>query len=65
MRVAVDDGQCQGHARCYVMAPTLLTIDDYEKSSAVDEGTVTAADEGAARLAIANSPEFAFTEVED
>ena len=28
MRLAVDAGQCQGHGRCYDLAPALLEADD-------------------------------------
>jgi ferredoxin len=65
MRVAVDAEKCQGHARCYALAPNLFTIDDYGQSSVVGDGTVAPGDEAAARLAIANCPESAVTEVED
>jgi ferredoxin len=43
----------------------LFTIDDYGQSSVVGDGTVAPGDEDAARLAIANCPELAVTEVED
>jgi ferredoxin len=42
----------------------LFTIDDYGQSSVVGDGTVPPGDENAARLAIANCPELAVTEVE-
>lgn len=64
MRVAVDSEKCQGHARCYALASSLFTIDDYGQSSVVGDGTVAPGDEIAARLAIANCPELAVTEVE-
>jgi ferredoxin len=64
MKVAVDAEKCQGHARCFALAPTLFTIDDYGQSSVVGDGTVAPGDEDAARLAIANCPELAVIEVE-
>ena len=65
MRVAVDAEKCQGHARCHALAPNLFTIDDYGQSSVVGDGTVAPSDEDAARLAIANCPELAVTEVDN
>jgi ferredoxin len=65
VRVTVDAEKCQGHARCYALAPMLFTIDEYGQSSVVGDGTVAPGDEDAARLAIANCPELAVTEVED
>jgi ferredoxin len=65
MRIAVDPERCQGHARCYALAPELFEVDDYGQSSALGDGVVPPGLEAKARLAIANCPELAISEVED
>jgi ferredoxin len=64
MKLAVDEEKCQGHARCYALAPDLFAVDDYGQSSVVGDGTVPPGREEAARLAIANCPELAISEVD-
>ncbi len=59
MRVHVDPERCQGHNRCYAIAPELFVIDDLGNASEVGDGTVPAGLEEKARLAVANCPEFA------
>ena len=63
MKIRVDPGKCQGHARCYALAPELFSVDDYGQSSVVGDGTVPAGIEAQARLAIANCPESAIEEL--
>jgi ferredoxin len=65
MRIAVDPDKCQGHARCYALAPELFSVDDYGQSSVVGDGTVPPELEDRARLAIANCLEFAIAEIEE
>ncbi len=65
MKISVDQEKCQGHARCYSLAPDLFSIDDYGQSSVVGDGTVPPGREESARLAIANCPERAVSEVAD
>jgi len=59
MRVHVDPDRCQGHNRCYALAPELFEVDDLGMASAVGDGTVPPELEEKARLAVANCPEFA------
>jgi ferredoxin len=59
MRVRVDDERCEGHGRCYALAPELFEPDDIGNSHEVDDGNVTAGMEDKARLAVANCPERA------
>jgi len=59
VKVRVDPEKCQGHNRCYSLAPELFDVDDYGYSTAVGDGTVPVELEGKARLAAANCPEFA------
>ena len=65
MKVRVDPERCQGHNRCYALAPELFEVDDYGMSSAKDDGAVPASLEAKARLAEANCPEFAIHVEED
>lgn len=59
MKVRVIPERCQGHNRCYSLAPDLFEVDDYGQASAAGDGTVPAGLEEKARLAEANCPEFA------
>ncbi|MBJ7366851.1 MAG: ferredoxin [Ilumatobacteraceae bacterium] len=59
MRVHVDAQKCQGHSRCYALAPELFDIDDYGNAHELNDGVVPAGLEDRARLAQANCPEFA------
>lgn len=59
MKVRVDPERCQGHNRCFALAPELFEIDDLGQASARADGTVPEGLEAKARLAEANCPEFA------
>ena len=61
MRVEVNSELCQGHNRCYVLAPELFDVDDYGNAVVIDDGEVTPGLEDKARLAVANCPEYAIT----
>lgn len=63
MRIRVDADKCQGHSRCVGIAPDLFESDDYGLSSVIGDGTVAPEREAAARLAMANCPEYAIEEV--
>lgn len=65
MRLRVDPERCQGHARCFALAPDLFDIDDFGQSSVRADGVVPPDREDAARLAIANCPEFAIEATND
>jgi ferredoxin len=64
MRIRVDPDKCQGHARCYGLAPELFDVDDYGLSTVKGDGTVPEGMEGRARLAVANCPEYAVEELD-
>ena len=67
MRVQIDPALCQGHGRCYDLAPDLFDADDDGYSTLTDltaDGQVPAGREDDARLAAANCPESAITIVE-
>jgi ferredoxin len=59
MKVHVDPDKCQGHNRCYAIAPELFDVDDLGQAHEVGDGEVPPALEEKARLAAANCPEFA------
>ncbi len=65
MRIRIDDTKCQGHARCFALAPDLFDVDDYGQSSVRGDGVVPPDREDVARLAVANCPEFAIEVLED
>ena len=61
MKIHVDPDRCQGHNRCYALAPQLFDVDDYGYASATGSGDVPPELEKSARLAEANCPEHAIT----
>lgn len=65
LRVHVDREKCQGHNRCYSLAPELFDVDDYGVASEVGDGAVPPDLEEKARRAVANCPEYAITVVEE
>jgi ferredoxin len=64
MRIHVDSDKCEGHNRCYALAPELLDVDDYGYAHELNDGVVPAELEDKARLAVSNCPEYAIT-IED
>ena len=42
MRVHLDAEKCQGHNRCYALAPELFDVDDYGQAMLMVEGEVPA-----------------------
>ncbi len=65
MRIKVDPEKCEGHNRCYAIAPELFDVDDYGYASEKGDGTVPPELEDKARLAVDNCPEYAITIIED
>ncbi len=61
MRVHVDAEKCQGHNRCYAIAPEIFDVDDYGNAHELHDGVVPAALEEKARMAVANCPEYAIS----
>lgn len=64
MKVFVDAEKCQGHNRCFAIAPELFDVDDLGNAFVIGDGTVSSGLEAKARLAVANCPERAITIVE-
>ena len=65
MRVRVDDDKCQGHGRCYALAPELFESDDFGNAVVVGNGVVPEGLEDRARLAVDNCPEYAIEILDD
>jgi ferredoxin len=61
MRVHVDTDRCQGHNRCYALAPELFDVDDFGQAIVLGDGTVPPELEHKAHLAVANCPEYAIS----
>ncbi|MFD1546338.1 ferredoxin [Nonomuraea guangzhouensis] len=62
MKVRISSERCQGHGRCYDLAPDLFGEDDEGYGQVVGEGVVPSDkpdQERAARLAVSNCPERA------
>ena len=59
MRIRVDQTKCEGHGRCYALAPELVEPDEIGNGHEIGDGTVPPDQEQAARLAEANCPERA------
>ena len=65
MRVLIDPERCQGHGRCYDLAPDLFGEDEVGNGVVLGDGRVPPGREDDARLAEANCPEAAVGLVED
>lgn len=59
MRVVVDSDKCQGHNRCYALAPELFEVDELGFARAKGSGEVPRELEAKALLAVRNCPEYA------
>ena len=59
MRIHIDAERCEGHGRCYALAPELVEADDIGNGHEIGDGTVPADLERKAELAAANCPERA------
>lgn len=65
MLVQIDADRCEGHGRCYALAPTVFEPDDIGEGKVRGDGTVAPGDEERARLAEANCPERAISVRDD
>jgi ferredoxin len=59
MKIHVDQDRCEGHGRCYALAPALIQPDDIGNGLEIGDGAVPPDQEKNARLAVANCPERA------
>jgi len=65
LKIHVDQGKCQGHARCKSLAPELFELDELGNAHEVGDGSVPAGLEDKAWLAQANCPEIAIDVIEE
>ena len=61
MRVSLDATRCQGHGRCYSLAPALFDSDELGNGFVIGDGSVPRDLFDLARLAAANCPEHAIS----
>jgi ferredoxin len=59
VRVQISSERCQGHGRCYDLAPGLFGEDDEGYGTVLQDGVVPPDKEHDARRAAANCPERA------
>ncbi len=64
VRIKVDAEKCEGHSRCYALAPELVDVDDLGNAFELNNGEVPEGLEDKARLIVDNCPEYAIT-IED
>ena len=65
MKVRINPESCQGHGRCYDLAPGLFRDDDEGYGQVLGDGTVPQAASRDARLAELNCPEQAIELLEE
>ncbi|MCW2932202.1 MAG: Ferredoxin [Actinomycetia bacterium] len=65
MKVQINSGSCQGHGRCYDLAPGLFEADDEGYGQVLGDGSVPPEAERDARLAALNCPEHAIELLEE
>jgi ferredoxin len=61
VRVRVDGEKCQGHNRCFTLAPELFDLDEFGYAHELNDGIVPPELVEKARLAVKNCPEVAIT----
>ena len=65
MKVQIDSERCQGHGRCYDLAPDLFGADDEGYGQVLGEGVVPQEAKHDADLAVLNCPEQAIELLEE
>jgi ferredoxin len=65
MRVRIDPERCQGHGRCYDLAPDLFGEDEDGYGTVLADGQIPPDREDDAELAGANCPEQAIDVLEE
>ena len=65
MKVQINPERCQGHGRCYDLAPDLFGDDDEGFGKVLGDGIVPPGHEHSARLAALNCPEHAIELLEE
>jgi ferredoxin len=59
MKVVIDADLCQGHGRCFSIAPIIFEFDELGNGVVIGDGSLTPETIDLARLAQANCPEHA------
>ncbi len=65
MKIVFDREKCQGHGRCYALAPEVFESDDIGNACVRNDGVVPEGMEREAQLAADNCPEYAIEVLED
>ena len=65
VKLQIDSARCQGHGRCYDLAPDLFGDDDEGFGKVLGDGVVPPGKDREARLAVANCPERAIDLLEE
>jgi ferredoxin len=65
MKLHIDTDRCQGHGRCYDLAPELFGDDDEGYGKVLGDGHVRPDQEHAANRAVTNCPERAIELIEE
>jgi ferredoxin len=61
MKINFDRDACQGHNRCYMLAPELFDVDDEGYAILLVDGDIPDELADKAQLTVDNCPEFAIT----
>jgi ferredoxin len=61
VHIVFDREKCQGHGRCYALAPDLFDADDEGYATVLVSGELADDQVAAAQLAADNCPEYAIT----
>jgi len=65
VKVQINPERCQGHGRCYDLAPSLFGEDDEGYGTVLSDGAVPPGQEQDARRAELNCPEHAIELLEE
>ena len=65
MKLRIDPERCQGHGRCYDLAPDLFGDDDEGYGQVLGDGVVSGDRLAEAQKAVSNCPENAISLVEN
>ncbi|HWF79269.1 MAG TPA: ferredoxin [Streptosporangiaceae bacterium] len=65
MKLRIDAGLCQGHGRCYDLAPSLFGDDEEGYGKVLGDGVVPPSAIDDARRSVLNCPEQAIRLIED
>jgi ferredoxin len=61
MKINFDRDACQGHNRCYMLAPELFDVDDEGYAILLVDGDIPDELADKAQLTVDNCPEYAIT----